>query len=448
MSQKTISHQHDAEERITADFRRIYPTTLIWGYLDKSHKVPVYYDHKFNLVSPFIDYCTFLAKKKIAVGSRPQAYKSFIDAVAYALKDFLDFLRYKNLNWLQGNDNLIAEYRDWTLAETEKNKRLRNTLSAKRSINIRLTKIYEFYYWAQSHALLTSNIIGWHTEKIRSSLGRFDGKKKSGGMSLLKTELYPLCFRGVGEGTRSRASKFLTEPQRDRIVEELIKSGTEYSKKRNLLLFRIAEAVGLRRASICSLTIDQFRLSDIDMAIDNNSKFEVVPSSQKFGYQNPFSFPFPLALAISKYCNEARAQHLVNLKIDEKIAESRLFLSAVTGRPIKDSTITEIIGSAIKKIIPIKGMGPHSLRDTFSVTRMANEISFRKRNGLSLSPEDLGMSLAGDLGHKSITSQGPYTSAMRLVGDEDIEQVQFRQILEQKLELDRLKLEISNFKNK
>lgn len=444
-----MSQSHpDKEYQTTADMRRIYPTTLIWGYLDATHKVPVYYDHKLNFVSPFTDYCTFLAKKKIAVGSSSQAYKSFIDAVAYALKDFLDFLRHKNLNWLDANDSLIADYRDWSLAETEKGKVSRNSLSAKRSTNIRLSKVYEFYYWAQSHALLTGNMIGWQNEKIKSSLGRFDKMKKSGSISLLKNELYPLSFTGVGEGSRSRPSKFLTEVQRDRIVEELLKSGSEYTKKRNLLLFRIAEAVGLRRASICSLTTDQFQMSDIEEAIESNSKFEVVPASQKFGYQNPFSIPIPLALAISKYCNEARAIHLNNLNIDEKTAKNRLFLSDTTGAPIENSTITHVVGTAIKKIVPSKGMGPHSLRDTYSVTRMANEISFRKRNGLSLAPEDLGLALAADLGHKSIKSQGPYTSAMRLAGDEDIEQVQFQKILEQKLELDKLRVEISNLQCK
>ena len=161
--------------------------------------------------------------------------------------------------------------------------------------------------------------------------------------------------------------------------------------------------------------------------------------------KNSFNFK-RYCLRIFNYCDVTRAKHLNSLKIDEKISKNKLFLSGLNGSPVKSTTITNVVGSAIKRIVPSKGMGPHSLRDTFSVTRMVNEISFRKRNGFSLAPEDLMLTLANDLGHKSITSQGPYTSAMRLAGDEDTEQIQFRKILELKLELDELKLVVSNQK--
>lgn len=93
-------------------------------------------------------------------------------------------------------------------------------------------------------------------------------------------------------------------------------------------------------------------------------------------------------------------------------------------------------------------MGPHALRDTFTTNRMAKEISSRKRNKFSLVPEDLALVLAVELGHKSITSQAPYTSAMKLVSEFDIEQTQSIKILELQMENDRIKLELQNLKAK
>jgi|APLak6261663012_1056037.scaffolds.fasta_scaffold07339_2 site-specific recombinase XerD len=426
------------------DLRRIYPITLIWGHLNENYRVPIFYDHKINLATPFIDYCIFLARGKVAVETKPQAYKSFIEPLANAISDYLEFLHIKNTDWKDASDALLIEYRNWSLNQIINNIRSRSKLTASRSVNEKLIKIYEFYRWAQSHALLIEEVIGWSGERVKSSLGRDQNNK----IKLSKQERYPLCFTSVGEGSRQRASKFLTEKQLDKVVNELLKNRSHYLRKRNLLLFRIAESVGLRRESIASLNTDQFHKSAIDFAIESDTKFLVVPSIQKFGYQNAFSFPIPLALAISRYCDDERKEHLSKLQVNEDTANKALFPSETTGKPINKKTITHVLGSVIKKVAPSKGMGPHALRDTYATMRMSREISFRKRNQLSLSPDDLGLMLAGELGHKSISSQAPYTSAMRLVGDMDIEQTQSRKIIELKMENDRMKLELARLKEK
>lgn len=428
--------------KVISDLRRNYKVSLIWGKITENYKVPIFYDHKMALATPFVDYCIYLAKDKIAVNIKQQAYKSFIEPLSVAISNFLEFLRLNNLDWKLVDDSLLVKFRDWSLNQTLLNSRSRNKLTASRTANDKLTKIYDFYFWAQNHAFLISESIGWNNEKIRSSLGREQNNR----IKISERDCYPLCFRGVGKGSRVRESKFLSDKQIDSVVDDLLNNKSSYLRNRNLLIFRIAESVGLRRESIASLTTDQFNRDNINRAAESDTKFLVVPAKQKFGYQNSFSFPIALALKISNYCDIERSQLLSKLCINEKIAKNAVFLSETTGTPIKKTTITHVVGTAVKKVVPSKGMGPHALRDTYSTNRIAREISFRKRNKLSQAPQDLGLILAAELGHKSITSQAPYTSAMKLVSEVDIEQTQSIKILELQMENDRIKIELQNLK--
>ncbi|MDP3212005.1 MULTISPECIES: site-specific integrase [Methylotenera] len=430
--------------KVVSDLRRSYKITLIWGQINEEYKVPIFYDHKMTLAAPFVDYCIYLAKDKIAVHTKQQAYKSFIEPLSTAISNFLEFLRVQNIDWKLVDDSILSNYLNWSLEKTVLNSRSRNKLAASRTANDKLIKIYDFYFWAQNHALLLSDSIGWNNERIRSSLGKGQSDK----VQISHRDSYPLCFRGVGKGSRVRESKYLSDNQIDKVVDELLSNKSSYLRSRNLLIFRIAESVGFRRESIASLKKDQFNINSINRAVESDTKFLVVPSKQKFGYQNSFQFPIALALKISKYCENERSQLLAKLSIDEKVANNAVFLSETTGAPIKATTITHVIGSAIKKEVPSKGMGPHALRDTFTTNRMAKEISSRKRNKFSLAPEDLALVLAAELGHKSITSQAPYTSAMKLVSEFDIEQTQSIKILELQMENDRIKLELQNLKAK
>lgn len=53
--------------KVVSDLRRSYKITLIWGQINEEYKVPIFYDHKMTLAAPFVDYCIYLAKDKIAV---------------------------------------------------------------------------------------------------------------------------------------------------------------------------------------------------------------------------------------------------------------------------------------------------------------------------------------------------------------------------------------------
>lgn len=82
---------------------------------------------------------------------------------------------------------------------------------------------------------------------------------------------------------------------------------------------------------------------------------------------------------------------------------------------------------------------------------LENSTAFRFMQEMENSPAMKAIReivLAAELGHKSITSQAPYTSAIKLVSEFDIEQIQSIKILELQMENDRIKLELQNLKAK
>jgi hypothetical protein len=411
------------------DLRRSYPVTLLWGVLAPGQKVPVIYDHEFKLIDAFVDYGIAVSARKAAARGSEQAYKSTIEAVAYALTDLAEFMQKKRVSWRDFDDELLQEYRDSSLAETLKNARARDDLSARRTVNVRLRHIYQFFTWAQVDALLVDRLIGWRGCRVRSTLPSLRGAEGPRRIDAKDREKYPLCFRPVGEGSRTAGQHYTTDEDIERLEAYFWDTEQLETGERNVLMLHLVQHVGWRRASLNGLKIDQFSDDAINNAERAGEDLRVVPARQKFGYRNTFDVPLALACHINRYIKTSRAELLHQNGWNESIAKRRLFVSATTGAPLSDGSVSQIFGEAFRAIGAPKGAGLHSVRRGYGTLQAELELEVRKRERLSTAPEDVMLAVARRLGHQSIESQEPYVRAVLTVSRDSLEERQRREIL-------------------
>lgn len=421
----------NVEPTIRNDLRCVWPVTVQWGYLSDGYKSPIFFDAKLNVIEPFTRYCLDIAKINSSFKQRSQAHKSQINSACIALKYLADFMRSNRLEWDEINDSHLEKFRAWYLDNIEQSSQTRNDLSRKRTVNIRLREIYNFYHWAQEEACLVDHYIGWKLQsKIRSKLPAYikDGRSVLPS-SDKKSLLYPLIFQNVGS-----TSDVIDYTASDRDKEKLqdffeTQGDSEYSVQRNILIMEIAASVGWRQGSMQSLLIDSF--SDEIINECDTDFLAVKPPKQKYGYQFEFKIPLALALRINRHIKRERAHFLTSKKLNEKTAHNYLFLSSTTGKPLADSSITEIFSRAFTAIGAPKGSGIHSFRRSFTSNEIRLQIDSRKRKNLSTAPEDVMLPVQRALGHKSPLSQQVYADASQSLTRDTVE----RELRDENLQL-------------
>lgn len=421
----------NTDPTIINDLRYLWPITVQWGKLPSGYKSPIIFDGKLRIIEPFTRYCLDIANMNSRFKQRSQAHKSEINSASTALKYLADFMRTNRLEWNEVDDAHLDQFRTWYLEQIEQSSQTRNDLSRKRTVNIRLREIYNFYYWAQEEAFLVENHIGWELQsKIRSKLPAYI---KDGRSALPRSDknslLYPKIFPRAGSSA-DVIDYTATDRDKENLKEHFETQGdSDYVVRRNILIMEIAATVGWRQGSIQSLLIDSFA----DEIIDGCDKefLAVQPLNQKYGYHYEFEVPLALALRINRHIKSDRANFLASKKLKEKTAKHHLFISSTTGKPLAEMTITEIFSKAFTAIGAPKGSGIHSFRRSFTSNEMRLQIDTRKRNNLSTAPEDVMLPVQRKLGHKSPLSQQVYADATQSLTRDTVE----RELRDENLQL-------------
>lgn len=388
--------------KITSQF----PVTLNWVTYKSNYKIPIIYDGNVQLMNEFNAFLLDIAKQKIINDPRKQAYKSETELKTYAIKSFAEFLSEKNINWQTINDVSLEQYRNWAFSKTLSNKiSKKQENAAKRTTNIKLRIIYQFYVWAQDTMFYLQDIIGLGKDMpinsiLAESMAGKDVKKND-------KRIYPLCYSKCGEGSRSSDQYFATAEDKRKLIKFFTEnSNTPYLAERNILIMELANQRGWRAGSLTSLTIDDFSDSKIDSATEKG--IFVIPSIQKNGYDKSFIVSLALAIRVNKHINKAR-KNLTETTGDH--SDGSLFLNEDSGEGLGDQTITQIFSSAMKQVGCPKGSGIHSFRRKFAQDLTDKEIEFRKQNNLSMAIEDTQHVIANALGQVSLASQELYVKA-------------------------------------
>ena len=380
---------------------------------DDVSRVPVFYDRNNRLVSPFHDFVALLAADKDNISPSSQATRSAVNAAAYALLGWLRLLEERRMPWTAGSEQLLRIHRDSAYkAVLNSTRSKKSERAAKRTVNVRLQWIYDFYLWAQNDENLCSKVIGPGCV-IESALtvGRIGRLAFAKSHKLSFDAMFPVCFRGVS-GSAGGVQYFASAEDKRAMLVCLSSGKDPFVVERNSIIVEMADRVGWRVGTLTYLSIgdfDEARLVDAD-----DAGVSVIPAAQKFGYGFAFSVPHSLFARVRRFIKQ-RSVWLDQHGFSEKSAHGRLFVSSRRGAPLGDKTITQLICAAFRSIgIPANiGAGPHSYRRKFSVDSTSDDLRMRKAEGFSTSLEDVLHANALRMGHKNIHSQGPYQRAVR-----------------------------------
>ena len=235
------------------------------------------------------------------------------------LVEFENYLRAREMKIDSLNDENLAIYRDNLLKKTISASSHRGVEEkSKMTVNAKLRRIYHWLHWLQSSGMCRSNLIGPRSSVrsgVRQSSNHFLQTTSWKASNSYST---PLCFR-----TSFQNSSHVTPRQlpTERTVDDLhayffASPSSNYLVYRNSLFIDIASRVGLRRGSINSLNTNQFLAEDIANSAD---EFWVTPSKPKKNYSNSFPIPKDLALQISSFIENQRAELIIKKRIKKPI---------------------------------------------------------------------------------------------------------------------------------
>jgi len=327
------------------------------------------------------------------------------------LVELENYLRARKLKIDSLNDENLALYRDNLLKKTISARSHRGVEEkSKITVNAKLRRIYHWLHWLQSSGMCRSNLIG-PRGSVRSEVRQSSNRSLQ--TSSWKAANYystPLCFR-----TSFQNSSHVTPRQlpTERTVDDLhayffASPSSNYLVYRNSLFIDIASRVGLRRGSINSLNTNQFLAEDIANSTD---EFWITPSKQKKNYSNSFPIPKDLALQISSFIENQRAELIIKKRIKKTDHKGRIFLSERSGKPVTDRAMTQLIAKAMRSLGFEKGTSIHSFRGKFTSDAVDKEVETRLSAGMDTSSMSIAPAVAMRLGHKNPFQFLSYASA-------------------------------------
>ncbi|SDZ25583.1 tyrosine-type recombinase/integrase [Pseudomonas sp. NFIX28] len=417
------------------------PIQIRWQ-LNEGFHIPIPYNIERNIIqTEIIDYAIFLERQE-------NLSHQYIKNELFHISVFENFASNQNIELIDVTNTLIRDFRD-----NDYNRLLTTGISSSKSIksvvNLRLRRIYHFYTWMQTHSSLC-NLIGRYDCQIHSSLPEYFLRRT---VDHRDKELFPLCFRNIGSASKHTTKYEASEKNRQALENIFLDHPTPYIGQRNSLILEIANLTGFRRSSINSLLCSQFSDKLINTAEDDF--ILVSPSHQKYGYTLSFRVPILLAYRINHFINTFRKDLLQAIDTNNATTQDRIFLSARTGNPLNNQTISEIFHDAIAKLnIKQTRVGIHSLRRKFTNDRITEEILTRAELGLDTSTTSIESSLSLLLGQTSPASVRPYISRRQILEIERAREIR-RQNMESlqnenaslRAELLRLRAEITLLKN-
>jgi hypothetical protein len=379
-----------------------------WQMREDRLYLVAYWSRGSRLVNPLIDYCLHLTDEK-------QLNSKTVRNEITLLKAVFEFAERNRISIEELDDGWLKRFRDEEAGITASRKISSGSMkTAKRTVNMKLRRTYFFLAWYQTVTPGLGRLIGERNCRVTSGLTvndadsvrpRAPGKRYSPDRG---RKMFPLLFRGVGEGSRHRVGYAANQEDKAAIRTWFRQNFTSFVSTRNILIMNIADATGLRRGSINSLQCEQFSQEMIDGAGSHGLKIQ--PAEQKFGYENFFRVPLHIARQVRSFIVNERAALMEEMGWNEKRAKERIFISARDGRPLRDQTISAIFGKAFQNVGAPRGAGLHSFRRKSAEDKIHDEIVSRIQLGLDTSVASVSASVAIDMGHRNPASLAPYVS--------------------------------------
>lgn len=272
---------------------------------------------------------------------------------------------------------------------------------AQRSVNASLRAVYKWLWWLSDSGRADAFLIGEYPCRIPSArTGRVVDQYGTVRRRLADEESAPLCFRRVGANARHKPPGFVPDEKLRLDLQAHFSKNFEskYIVERNKLFLAILNTMGLRRESVNSLRIDQFRWSDISAGEDY---YAVQPANQKNNYEDWYQMPVWLAYMVCEFIESERAEVIRQRGWSESVTKGAIFLSYRSGRPIKDRSLTKIFSEAMRSLGSPKRAAIHSWRHKYVGEAIDEEIAYRIDRGLDTTVQSIQAAVSLDIGHKN-----------------------------------------------
>lgn len=298
------------------------------------------------------------------------------------------------------SDLLLKEYRTRLLEEAKTRSRGTRERAINATVNATLGAAYDWIWWLQATRRVPQLTIGPHPCAVKSEEIRSTRYRK---ISWSK----PLLLRNGGRSSSKKLPGFVPTDQRKGELLEYFHDSTQsyYLAKRNALMLMVADRVGLRLGSVCSLSARDFDRERLDASAFET--IDVVPRKQKFSYENSFEIPLDLAYEICSFIEGPR-EGLIKGKRLESSQIDEVFLSEKTGLPLKPRSVSSLFSKAMRELGAPKGAAFHAWRHKFVQDEVDREIAYRLEKKLDISDDSVKGSVSMKVGHKHPDSIQPY----------------------------------------
>lgn len=363
--------------------------------------VPIVLDtERYDLVDDITDYAIHLQDKELC------SYEYVKNEIRH-LALFQKYIGKDNTPLRDVTNEVLRNFREDDLKRL-RGKSLVSEKKLKRVVNNRLSRIYNFFHWYQTHHSV-QQLIGATRCAITSDPTIKSQKNKSPHQYTL---VYPLNYRRIGRGSKHATEHSATEDELNKIELHFRKIEDEFIAERNSLIMAIANTAGFRRASINSLRCEQFSESKLKETLDDY--IIVKPDEQKFDANINYKIPILLAYRISEFVTKIRSKFLYNRGISSSLTKDRLFISSRNGHPLKHASISDIFTSAFRAIGSEQPRTSiHSIRRKFANDRIVKNLEQRIELKLDVSDASISAAVSMELGHSDPDSIRPYISRIQ-----------------------------------
>lgn len=420
---------------------RLFST--VWSNFGQ-YRVPSIRDDRQRVAQPFTDYLDSVAAKHHSNQKLKSAALSDMQAKAYALRLFAEFLTVNRWRLFRVNDEILQLFKTSALDGIQSSKSTRGLEHQQReSASVKLRAVYDFLFWCQSELILPANTLGWDEPcRVRSSLVL--AKTRGNEQDRKPANKYPLCFYGRGEG-RAGAQHWASVAELDHIETDFWEARSALTATRNSLMLRLLDSQAWRISSANSLTVQQFS-EDALLAKSQDDEFTVTPPNQKGGKSFSFRMSWELARHIQQYCSDDEVGRIAIMKqrgVDEKVAMHAVFLSMKSGGPLSRHSWVTIFARGFRQAGAPKGAGGHAIRRKRAEEEMETEIEYRLEHGLPVTLEAVSAAVQEKLGHSTAAAGRSYRRVMRNLRRKSRQERLAKQLEETQLEVARLRSHIA-----
>lgn len=369
--------------------------------------LPIVYDlHRSSIDRDLTAYGAYLLRRRYL---KPNT----VQGVVYQIARFKAFLSVGGVP-RRIDDNVLLEFREQLFVSALARARRSDERTAKITVNAALEAIYPWLRWMQETRRVEDGLVGEFPAAVVSEPVQ---TSRSGHRWTM-----PLRYERVGKNSKHKLPAFVPG---DQTLTELLEdfhatTTSQHIAQRNSLILRIADSMGLRRGSICSLTVEQFARTRLEKC--KTQYVDVRPARQKFSYRDVFHCDLGLAYEINSFIENERAQLVVRKGWQD--TGDALLLSERTGRQITEGAVTKVFSAAMRARGAPPGAALHAWRHRFTHNEIDHETRYRVAAGLDTSVASISAAVSLRLGHSNPGSIDTYvTSAQSRTALRDPRQV-------------------------